>query len=120
MKCLRCRIKDTRQQLHSNPSNPSDPADPSDSNPSDPSDPQTDTMQKSKSEYESFVFWRALLPEIDLSELSDLSGGAEPAGSVAGKERKQEVRKREEGVRKQEEEVRGLYVLLLVLFYICY
>ncbi|KAL3044214.1 hypothetical protein OYC64_003952 [Pagothenia borchgrevinki] len=47
-------------------------------------------MQKSKSEYESFVFWRALLPEIDPSELSDLSGGAEPAGSVAGKERKQE------------------------------
>ncbi|XP_010789755.1 protein AF1q isoform X2 [Notothenia coriiceps] len=53
-------------------------------------------MQKSKSEYESFVFWKALLPEIDLSELSDLSGGAELAGSAAGKERKQEVRKREE------------------------
>ncbi|XP_010789756.1 protein AF1q isoform X3 [Notothenia coriiceps] len=47
-------------------------------------------MQKSKSEYESFVFWKALLPEIDLSELSDLSGGAELAGSAAGKERKQE------------------------------
>ncbi|KAK5884159.1 hypothetical protein CesoFtcFv8_020416 [Champsocephalus esox] len=56
-------------------------------------------MQKSKSEYESFVFWKALLPEIDLSELSDPSGGAEPAGSAAGKERK-----REEEVRKQEEE----------------
>ncbi|XP_010789754.1 protein AF1q isoform X1 [Notothenia coriiceps] len=61
-------------------------------------------MQKSKSEYESFVFWKALLPEIDLSELSDLSGGAELAGSAAGKERKQEVRKREEEVRKQEVE----------------
>ncbi|XP_033933573.1 protein AF1q [Pseudochaenichthys georgianus] len=54
-------------------------------------------MQKSKSEYESFVFWKALLPEIDLSELSDPSGGAEPAGSAAGKERKRE----EEGEMKE-------------------
>ncbi|KAK5855531.1 hypothetical protein PBY51_005628 [Eleginops maclovinus] len=56
-------------------------------------------MQKSKSEYESFVFWRAPLPELDFSELMDVSCGAGLATSATGKERKQEME-----VRKQEEE----------------
>ncbi|XP_063755158.1 protein AF1q isoform X2 [Eleginops maclovinus] len=48
-------------------------------------------MQKSKSEYESFVFWRAPLPELDFSELMDVSCGAGLATSATGKERKQEM-----------------------------
>lgn len=42
-------------------------------------------MDRSSSQYDSFLFWRQPIPELDLSELEDL-GLMEPARSAAGKD----------------------------------
>lgn len=43
-------------------------------------------MDRSSSQYDSFLFWRQPIPELDLSELEDLGLMEEPARSAAGKE----------------------------------
>ncbi|XP_034401627.1 protein AF1q isoform X3 [Cyclopterus lumpus] len=45
-------------------------------------------MQKSKSQYESFLFWRQPIPALDLSQLEDLGlTGGPPANSIKGKDK---------------------------------
>ncbi|XP_011607544.1 protein AF1q [Takifugu rubripes] len=43
-------------------------------------------MDRSSSQYDSFLFWRQPIPELDLSELEDLGLTEEPARSAAGKD----------------------------------
>ncbi|TNN36038.1 hypothetical protein EYF80_053802 [Liparis tanakae] len=47
--------------------------------------PETRRMQKSRSQYESFVFWRQPIAEIDLTQLEGLMDGP-PANSIKGKD----------------------------------
>ncbi|KAM8840207.1 protein AF1q isoform 2-T3 [Spinachia spinachia] len=45
-------------------------------------------MQKSKSQYESFLFWRQPIPSLDLTELEDLGLSDRPVGnSIKGKDK---------------------------------
>ncbi|XP_054461618.1 protein AF1q [Anoplopoma fimbria] len=54
-------------------------------------------MQKSKSQYDSFLFWRQPIPALDLSELEDLGlTGSPPANSVQGKETSSSPRRQNE------------------------
>lgn len=41
-------------------------------------------MDRSNSQYDSFLFWRQPIPELDLSELEDLGLLEQPARSTAG------------------------------------
>lgn len=43
-------------------------------------------MDRSSSQYDSFLFWRQPIPELDLSELEDLGLMKEPARSATGKD----------------------------------
>lgn len=43
-------------------------------------------MDRSSSQYDSFLFWRQPIPELDLSELEDLGLVEEPARSAAGRD----------------------------------
>ncbi|XP_053190726.1 protein AF1q [Scomber japonicus] len=43
-------------------------------------------MEKSSSQYDSFLFWRQPIPELDLSELEDLIG-PQAANSGKGKDK---------------------------------
>ncbi|XP_034401626.1 protein AF1q isoform X2 [Cyclopterus lumpus] len=53
-------------------------------------------MQKSKSQYESFLFWRQPIPALDLSQLEDLGlTGGPPANSIKGKDKSSSVRNEE-------------------------
>lgn len=44
----------------------------------------SEMMDRSSSQYNSFLFWRQPIPELDLSELEDLGLVEEPARSAAG------------------------------------
>ncbi|XP_031694286.1 protein AF1q [Anarrhichthys ocellatus] len=56
-------------------------------------------MQKSRSQYDSFLFWRQPIAALDLSELEDIGlTGALPANSIKGKDKLSTLRtKNEEG-----------------------
>ncbi|TDH03652.1 hypothetical protein EPR50_G00144120 [Perca flavescens] len=46
-------------------------------------------IEKSNSQYDSFLFWRQPIPAPDLSELEDLGGtDAQPANSIKGKDKR--------------------------------
>ncbi|XP_068565484.1 protein AF1q [Cebidichthys violaceus] len=50
-------------------------------------------MQKSRSQYDSFLFWRQPIAAPDLSELQDLGlTGAPPANSIKGKDKSSTLR----------------------------
>ncbi|XP_071389394.1 protein AF1q [Centroberyx affinis] len=55
-------------------------------------------LEKSNSQYDSFLFWRQPIPALDLSELEDLG---------LTDRQPEEVRSQEEEVRSQEEEEEG-------------
>ncbi|XP_071760264.1 protein AF1q [Centroberyx gerrardi] len=60
-------------------------------------------LEKSNSQYDSFLFWRQPIPALDLSELEDLGlTDGKPANGGQGK------KKKATGPRGQEEEVRRL------------
>ncbi|XP_037651805.1 protein AF1q [Sebastes umbrosus] len=53
-------------------------------------------MEKSKSQYDSFLFWRQPIPALDLSELEGLGlNGGQPANRKAGKDKSSSLRKQE-------------------------
>ncbi|KAM9824221.1 protein AF1q [Neosynchiropus ocellatus] len=52
-------------------------------------------MERSSSQYDSFLFWRQPIAELDLSELEDL-GLIAPASSSKGKDEKSSLRTGEE------------------------
>ncbi|XP_070840680.1 protein AF1q [Chaetodon trifascialis] len=52
-------------------------------------------MEKSNSQYDSFLFWRQPIPALDLSELEDL-GLTPPANSVKGKDKSSSLRSQDE------------------------
>ncbi|KAM6904214.1 protein AF1q [Lycodopsis pacificus] len=56
-------------------------------------------MQKSRSQYDSFLFWRQPIAALDLSELEDIGlTGALLANSIKGKDKSSTLRtKNEEG-----------------------
>uniref|UniRef100_A0A672ZGE4 Protein AF1q n=1 Tax=Sphaeramia orbicularis TaxID=375764 RepID=A0A672ZGE4_9TELE len=56
-------------------------------------------MEKSNSQYDSFLFWRQPIPALDLSELEDLGLIKEPINRSKGKDKK---RSQDEEVRKSE------------------
>lgn len=57
-------------------------------------------MEKSNSQYDSFLFWRQPIPALDLSELEDLGlTGGQPANGSKGKDKSSSVRSQEEEVR---------------------
>lgn len=58
-------------------------------------------MDRSNSQYDSFLFWRQPIPELDLSELEDLGLLEQPARSAAGRDASPPARRQD-----QEEEVR--------------
>ncbi|XP_040045288.1 protein AF1q [Gasterosteus aculeatus] len=54
-------------------------------------------MQKSKSQYESFLFWRQPIPSLDLTELEDLGlSDRTPANSIKGKDKSSSLRTQDE------------------------
>lgn len=56
------------------------------------------TMQASSSQYDSFLFWRQPIPELDLSELEEVGGGvSQPASKKMSAGRGQEEEVRREG-----------------------
>ncbi|KAM3596481.1 uncharacterized protein V6R79_015282 [Siganus canaliculatus] len=56
-------------------------------------------MEKSSSQYDSFLFWRQPIPALDLSELEDLGlTDSLPANSVKGKEALSSLRSQDEEV----------------------
>lgn len=56
-------------------------------------------MDRSNSQYDSFLFWRQPIPELDLSELEDLGlVEAQPARSAAGRDESSSARRQEEQV----------------------
>lgn len=68
--------------------------------------PPDTAMQTSSSQYDSFLFWRQPIPELDLSELEEVGGAIskpaskKPAGRGQGEE--------EEEVRSEGREVKGV------------
>lgn len=61
---------------------------------------RSQTMEKSNSQYDSFLFWRQPIPALDVSELADLGlTDGQPANSVKGKEKSSSPRSEEEEVR---------------------
>lgn len=57
-------------------------------------------MQTSSSQYDSFLFWRQPIPELDLSELEEVGGAiSKPASKKLGRGQKEE----EEEVRAEKE-----------------
>lgn len=56
------------------------------------------TMQASSSQYDSFLFWRQPIPELDLSELEEVGGDvSQPASKKMSAGRGQEEEVRREG-----------------------
>lgn len=56
-------------------------------------------MDRSNSQYDSFLFWRQPIPELDLSELEDLGlVDGQPARSAAGKDGSSSARRQKEEV----------------------
>lgn len=54
-------------------------------------------MEKSNSQYDSFLFWRQPIPALDLSELEELGlTDAQPANSIKGKDQVFSVRSQDE------------------------
>ncbi|XP_075931722.1 protein AF1q isoform X2 [Anarhichas minor] len=54
-------------------------------------------MQKSRSQYDSFLFWRQPIAALDLSELEDIGlTGALPANSIKGKDKSSTLRTKNE------------------------
>lgn len=53
-------------------------------------------MQTSSSQYDSFLFWRQPIPELDLSELEEMGGAiSQPASKKSvGRGQEEEVRRR--------------------------
>ncbi|XP_056267332.1 protein AF1q isoform X2 [Pseudoliparis swirei] len=60
-------------------------------------------MQKSRSQYESFLFWRQPIAELDLTQLEGLMDGP-PANSIKGKDTLSSARSEEAGLRLDPEE----------------
>lgn len=60
-------------------------------------------MDRSNSQYDSFLFWRQPIPELDLSELEDLGLLEQPARSAAGRDAPPSARRQD---REEGEEVR--------------
>lgn len=59
-------------------------------------------MEKSNSQYDSFLFWRQPIPALDLSELEDLGlTDSQPANSIKGKDKSSSLRGQDEEVRGQ-------------------
>ena len=57
-------------------------------------------MEKSNSQYDSFLFWRQPIPALDVSELADLGlTDSQPANSIKGKDKSSTPRSDEEEVR---------------------
>ncbi|XP_030002831.1 protein AF1q [Sphaeramia orbicularis] len=53
-------------------------------------------MEKSNSQYDSFLFWRQPIPALDLSELEDLGLIKEPINRSKGKDKKRSQDEEEE------------------------
>ncbi|KAM9340415.1 protein AF1q [Symphorus nematophorus] len=54
-------------------------------------------MEKSNSQYDSFLFWRQPIPALDLSELEDLGlTDTQPANSVKGKDKTSSLRSQDD------------------------
>lgn len=54
-------------------------------------------MEKSSSQYDSFLFWRQPIPALDLSELEDLGlTDSQPANSIKGKDKLSSLRGQDE------------------------
>lgn len=54
-------------------------------------------IEKSNSQYDSFLFWRQPIPALDLSELEDLGlTDHQPANSVKGKDKSSSLRSQNE------------------------
>ncbi|KAG8004793.1 Protein AF1q [Nibea albiflora] len=54
-------------------------------------------MEKSNSQYDSFLFWRQPIPALDLSELEDLGlTDVQPASSMKGKDKPSSLRSQDE------------------------
>ncbi|XP_036949871.1 protein AF1q [Acanthopagrus latus] len=54
-------------------------------------------MEKSNSQYDSFLFWRQPIPALDVSELADLGlTDSQPANSIKGKDKSSTPRSDEE------------------------
>lgn len=59
-------------------------------------------MEKSNSQYDSFLFWRQPIPALDLSELEDLGLiDSQPANSYKGKDNMSKLRSQDDEVRGQ-------------------
>nr|XP_046273630.1 protein AF1q [Scatophagus argus] len=54
-------------------------------------------MEKSNSQYDSFLFWRQPIPALDLSELEDLGfTDSQSANSIKGKDKLSSLRSKDE------------------------
>ncbi|XP_049457632.1 protein AF1q [Epinephelus fuscoguttatus] len=54
-------------------------------------------IEKSNSQYDSFLFWRQPIPALDLSELEDLGlTDCQPANSIKGKDKSSSLRSQNE------------------------
>ena len=62
-------------------------------------------LQKSNSQYDSFLYWRQPIPALDMSELEDLAmKDIKPISNQAGKKKKEKKSSKMAHQRKQKEE----------------